>query len=58
MAWRGLTDVVAVSLPEGGQERLRDDVLGEVRTETTRHIPADAPRVAVEDQGELIRLKP
>ena len=49
--------IVATSLPERGQEGLRDDILGQIRAEAAGDIPADAARVALEQQREPFRLR-
>ena len=48
--------VVAGPLPEGQQERLRDDVVGRVRAQPPHHVTLDPRLVPLEQHLELLRL--
>ncbi|MFG1755012.1 hypothetical protein [Streptosporangium sandarakinum] len=53
---RRLRVIVGGATAEGGRERLRHDVVGNLRAQPPRDIPVDPLDIPVEHAGELLRI--
>ncbi|WP_433539494.1 hypothetical protein ACQP10_20380 [Streptosporangium sandarakinum] len=53
---RRLRVIVGGATAEGGQERLRHDIVGNLHAQPPRDIPVDLLDIPVEHAGELLRI--